>query len=54
MVKAFNLNVHSKLNSGAGFCAHGYSEQCVSVCYTVIIHWLFSCPLPAFACVKGC
>lgn len=53
MVKTFDLNVHSKLNSGLEFCAHGYSIQwMLSICYMVIIHWLFSCLLPSFARVK--
>lgn len=53
MVKTFDLNVHSKLNSGMEFCARGYSIQCaLSVCYTVIIHVLFSCLLASFVYVK--
>jgi len=53
MVKTSDLNVHSKLNSGMEFCAHGCSIQCVlSVSCTVIIHLLFSHLLASFACVK--
>lgn len=52
VVKIFDLNLHSKLNSGMEFCAYGTAQCALSVCYTVIIHW--PCPrllLPS-ACVK--
>lgn len=53
MVKTFDVNVHSKLNSGMELWAHGYSIQCaLSISYTVIIHLHFSCLLASFACVK--